>query len=78
MKLFIGLSLILFGAFAGLYVGFWWGFIGGIVGAIEQIRAPHLDASILAFDLLKIIFANFIGWMVAIFCWIGGAALIQD
>jgi hypothetical protein len=73
----LGVLLVLAGIGIGLYFGLWWAFIGGIIQVIEQIRAEHLDASIVAFGIAKVIFAGVIGWAAAAVCLIPGAALLN-
>lgn len=78
MRKIIGVILLLAGIGAGLYFGLWWAFIGGIVQVIEQIRAPELEALIVALGVAKILFAGLIGWVSGIICCLPGLAMIQD
>ena len=65
MKKLIGILLIVAGVIFGIWLGVWVCFIGGIIHVIEQVRAPHIDATILALNIAKIVFAGFIGWVSA-------------
>lgn len=78
MKATIGLFLIVAGIAVGLYCGLWWAFIGGIIAVIEQIRAPHMEATTLAIGIARIVFAAFIGWMCALIFLIPGVALVKS
>jgi len=77
MKAFFGLSLIFGGIILGVYVGVWVMFVGGIVQCIEQVRAENMQATILAYGILKIISAGFIGWGTAILLVIPGVAVLK-
>ena len=78
MKAIFGLLLILGGIVFGVYVGVWVMFVGGIVQCIEQIKAENMQAIILAYGILKIIFAGFVGWFSAIILIIPGVAVLND
>jgi hypothetical protein len=77
MKLIFGFILIALGVVVGLWAGVWWGFIGGIVDAVSSVRAPQLDTMGLAMGIAKIIFANFIGFVVSSIAILPGLALIE-
>ena len=60
-KKIAGLLLIVAGVGICAYAGLVWAFIGGIVDVIQAVRAVDLDATAVAFGVLKILFAGFIG-----------------
>jgi hypothetical protein len=73
----LGVLLILAGIGIGLYFGVWWAFVGGIIQIIEQVRAEHLDAMMVATGIAKVMFAGLIGWGAGAICLIPGAALLN-
>ncbi len=73
----MGLVLIAAGICAGLYFGLWWAFIGGIIQVIEQVRAPELEAMIVAIGVAKVLFAGIIGWASGFLCCIPGLAMLK-
>ena len=76
-KMFIsGVILMVLGAILGLYVGVWLCFIGGIIDVIEQIRAEHLEATVIAIGIAKILFAGLFGWISAALLMVPGYGLI--
>ena len=77
MSKVIGVLCIVVGIVLGLYCGLWWAFIGGIIQIIEQVRAEHLEAMVVAFGICKIIFAGIIGWAAAFVGIIPGMALLK-
>ena len=77
MQQIIGLLLIVVGIVAGLYFGLWWAFIGGIIQIIEQIRAEHLEAAVVAIAIAKVLFAGVIGWAAAFVGIIPGMAMLK-
>lgn len=62
----IGWLLILLGVGLGLYVGLYVMFIGGIIQIITQFGAPVIEASVIAWGVVKMIFAAAVGWIVAL------------
>jgi len=78
MKLLIALALIFGGIITGLYFGLWWAFIGGIIAVIEQVRAPHIDALVMALGIARIIFSGFIGTIVGYAMILPGVALLKN
>lgn len=54
----------------GLYVGVWLMFIGGIIGIIEAIvlifSSGVVNADLIGWSIVKIIFASFVGYISAI------------
>ena len=67
MKVIIGLLLIIIGVVLGLYVGGYLMFIGGIIQLIQSIT-PVVIASGIAFGVVKIMLASFVGGMIFFFC----------
>lgn len=74
----LGIILIFVGIVLGLYFGIWWAFIGGIVGVIEEIRAEHLNAMNVAFNIAKVCFSGLIGSLVSYLFIIPGWFLIEN
>jgi len=74
----VGSVMIVAGVALGLYVGLWVCFVGGIVDVIEQIRAEHLEALVVAWGVAKILFAGLFGWIAAAVLLIPGVALFND
>lgn len=74
----LGIILILIGACLGFYIGLWVCFIGGIIQVIEQIRVEHLEASIVAWGIAKVIFAGFFGWLSGLIFILPGYAILND
>lgn len=73
----IGWGLILLGTLLGAYIGLYVMFIGGIVQIIEQFGAPVLGASIIAWGVVKILFAALIGWIVALIFILPGWSIVD-
>jgi uncharacterized membrane protein len=78
MKTLIGIVLIIAGIALGLYLGVWVMFIGGIVDIIDQIKSPELSAMAVAWGVVKIVFAGFIGWLVALILILPGIGMVAD
>jgi len=78
MKMVLGVSLILFGIGVWGYCGLYWAFIGGIIGVIEQVRAPSMDNYVLAWEILKIVLAGPIGFIVGIPPMVFGKVLVES
>ena len=76
-KVLVGLLLIAVGVILGLYCGLWWAFIGGIITIIEQVRAEHLEAALVAIGICKVLFAGVIGWAAAAVCIIPGMVMLK-
>ena len=59
MKRACGILLIAFAAFGGLfgaYLGLWVFLVGGIGTFIEQLQADHIDATVMAWAIVRIVF----------------------
>jgi hypothetical protein len=78
VKTLVGILLMFAGLALGVYVGIWVCFVGGIVDIINQIKAPDMSASIIAWGVVKILFTGLAGWLAAAVCWIPGLALLND
>lgn len=78
MKAVLGIVLILIGLFLGFYVGGYLMFVKGIIQVIEGVTAEVLIASDVAWGLLKIVCASFIGVLSAVFPLTIGYTLITD
>ena len=78
MKVIIAILMILGGFTLGLWLGVWVLFIGGVVDIIEQIKAPNLDSMIIAWGLVKIVFASIVGWVSALLLIIPAFAMLED
>ncbi len=78
MKSLIGFLLVAIGLIAGLYFGVVWAFIGGIVSIVQQLRAEHMDATLLAFGIARIVFSGAIGWASACFFIIPGYVILAS
>lgn len=78
MKTLIGIVSIIAGIALGLYLGVWVMFIGGIVDIIDQIKSPELSAMAVAWGVVKIVFAGFIGWLVALILILPGIGMVAD
>lgn len=77
LLLIVGLALIAAGIVFGFWAGIWWAFIGGIVDVISQIKAEHLDGTILVIGVLKFLCSSFIGWVSGVLAVIPGLALVR-
>lgn len=76
MKRIIGITLIIIGMILGLYVGFWHMFIGGIMCIARIIDSGDITAVAIALNVIKILFAGFIGWLVFIIFLITGRVFL--
>lgn len=65
MKAFFGLLLIILGIAIGAYVDGYLMFVRSILSIIEQIQAPTIDASIIAWSIIKILLSSLVGSFVA-------------
>lgn len=77
MKKIIGLALFVCGGVAGAYIGIWYMFVGGIVDVVRAVKMEDVDAVLIAFGILKVIFSSFVGWFSAIVLAFPGLALMQ-
>lgn len=64
MRKLIGISLIILGALLGLYLGLWQMFIGGILTIARAFDNEGLTATLIAWNLIKIILATPIGGLI--------------
>jgi hypothetical protein len=55
-----------------------WAFVGGIFDVIQAVRAVELDAMAVAFGVLKILFAGFIGAVSAFILVFPGFSLYKN
>ena len=78
MKFWIGLALFILGIIIGLYVGIWIMFIGGIMLIANGVQTGTLTAVILAWGIIRIIFASITGWVCFFVFGTPGMALMQD
>ena len=68
----LGLTIIVAGVVFGTYIGVWVLFVGGIIDIVGQIRAPILEAPILAHGIASVVFAGPVGTLlVGLFMFIG-------
>lgn len=65
-KLIVGAALIVAGICFGCYVGFYLCLVGGIVDIFTAFKGESVATSMLAFGLLKCLFAGLSGWGSAI------------
>lgn len=61
MKKVIGIILIIIGVVLGLYLGLWQMFIGGILAIAKAIDGNSLTATLVAWNVVKILLASPIG-----------------
>jgi hypothetical protein len=66
LKLIAGILLFICGIALGVYVGIWWALIGGIVLVVESITADPVSASGIAYGVVRVMFAGFLGYVTAI------------
>ena len=75
-----GALMILSGVLLGLYVAAWVCLVGGIVDVvgvtISVFRGVDLDATKMAFGLVKVLFAAPVGWLIAFCLVVPGWALL--
>jgi len=62
-KTFNTLTFIIF-TVAAIYVGGYLMFIGGIMQTIEGIKADPVNASDVAFGIIRLLFAGFVGYVI--------------
>ena len=74
MKTVVGIGMIVLGVIAGLYVGGYLMFIRGIVQVVSSIT-PEVIASGIAFGVVRIMFAGFVGWITGVVFILPGLAL---
>ncbi|AKO92031.1 hypothetical protein BEH_07910 [Priestia filamentosa] len=82
MKSILGVLLILGGVVLGAYVGVWVCLVGGIVGLVSAVNMlidkEGLDGMLVAFSILKIMFAGFFGYISVVVGFFSGAALLAS
>ena len=78
MKTLIGLILLIGGVILGLYVGVWVCLIGGIIQVVTVIRAPELDAVLLAYGIARILCSGLAGTLSFVICSGLGMAFLKD
>ncbi len=61
MKTVIGLVLMIVGVVLGIYLGIWVMFIGGIIQIAKSIQ-PEVIAMGIAWGIIRIFLASFVGW----------------
>lgn len=70
MKRLVGGFLIALGIILGLYVGVWFCFVGGIIGLVDVVNklidGNGLDGALIAWSIVKIMFAGLSGYLAAI------------
>lgn len=64
MRKLIGALIIIGGIALGVYVGFWIMFVGGIMSIATAFHFGTLTAIVLAWNIIKIICAGFVGWLI--------------
>jgi len=78
---FLGVLLIVLGSVLGLYLGVWIMFIGGIVGLIEAVNiiaeGSGVDTMLIGINIVKLMFAGFIGYVSALIFIIPGLVLFN-
>ena len=77
MKKVVGALLVLIGIVLGLYLGLWVLFIGGVIDLIKQIRLPEMNTGIIAWGIVKVLFAGFIGTLSAMIFILPGLGMIK-
>ena len=79
MRILIGILVIAAGIVLGLYLGLWLCFIGGIVQIVEACKADPVSAFGIAFGIVRILAASFVGWLtVVVVSIIGGIICLAD
>lgn len=78
MKKIIGKLLIIIGVVLGLYLGLWQMFIGGILCIARSIDNGSVTATLIAWNVIKIILAMPIGTSVFSILTGSGVLLIED
>ena len=72
MKTTIGIILMVGGVGVGLYVGVYLMFIGGIIDIVDYIKDGLANNSLLIWGIVKIVFAQFVGAISALFLFVPG------
>lgn len=77
MKFIIGLLLVFAGVVIGLYVGGYLMFFKGVIDIIEQIKAPSIDTTIMAWAIVKVVLASAVGGLSAMVLVIPGMSMLD-
>jgi len=78
MKQVMGVLCIIGGLLLGLYIGIWVCLIGGIIQVVTVIRAPELDAALLAYGIARVLCAGPCGGLTFFLCAIVGRVLLES
>ena len=71
--------LILTGIGLGIYVGFYLCIFGGIMAVLNEIKSPEaISSAVIAWNIVRIVFAGLATWISALIFIIPGAGLLQD
>lgn len=76
MKKIGAIAMIVLGVVLGLYVGIYLMFIGGIIQGVQSIT-PVVIPSGIAWAVVRIVFAGFIGWISALVLILPGIVLLK-
>lgn len=74
----LGFLMVLGGIALGTYVGLYVCFIGGIIDIIQQIKAPVLDAGIVAWGIAKIVLASIAGTVSGLLLVVPGLGFMSN
>ena len=77
IKKVIGGIIIAIGVVLALYAGVWLMFVGGIMGIATAIQFGNIVATVIAWNLIKVFLASFIGSSIFIIGYIIGMGLIE-
>lgn len=77
IKFVIGILLIIIGIVLGIYLGLWIMLVGGIVQVIQS-TTPIVKPLGIAFGIVRIMFASFIGWLTFHVCSAIGLAFLSN
>ncbi len=79
MKTVLGVLMCLAGVALGLYVGIWLCLVGGFVSIIDGARAAgQADAGMIAWGIIRVLFASALGTISAYVLIIPGYVLINS
>lgn len=78
MKVILGFLLILAGIVLGLYVGVWLMFVGGIIAIVDAVQADPVSGSAVAWGIVRIIFASFVGYLASLVLIVPGIKISND
>lgn len=68
IRMIITIFFYILGIVLGLYVGFWVMFVGGIWDIVQMTQESVATKMGVFGAVLKIIFAGFVGWLIAFTC----------